>query len=309
MTFELTDSLKSSLLNALENQSEAFVVDAAKACLVSAGDDESGSNSIDEENFYSIPEWTSEDGFDLRTRFAENLRSPIVHDELMEVLHSGRGVFRNFKEVIKQYPEVEKLWHRFKTKEMLGLITDWYNSLREVWGLEKLDQIPELDDTPVYDDFSFEEYDSKYAQEIRQQLGALLDGSNSDLPAEVSSAFQTIWQNQFDADYSKCENLHGSVNAGGIVCRSLSDDFAGCILVKPVCGERKNVILVTNFFVSARFRGLGIGTELLSKLVSNLQSTEEKWLVMPNFIIPETLKPLLLRTGFVQYDFGFLLKI
>ncbi len=306
MTFVLSDSLKTDLLKALENQAKTFVVNAESGIL------EEGSN-VDDEKYYGIPEWTSEDGFNLRKEFAESVRSPLVHDELMEVLHSGRGVFRNFKESLKQYPEIEKLWHKFKNQKMLEVISDWYNSLREVWGLEKMDQIPESDETLVHDDFSFEEFDSdcdknKFIQcmkEIRLNAGAILDGSNSELPADVISAFQNTWQTLL------CTDSNGVSNMGtrGFICHSLSDEFAGCILIKPVNNERKNVILVTNFFVSDRFRGLGIGTELLSMCVSALKSDEEKWLVMPNFIIPETIKPLLVRTGFSQIDFGFLLHI
>ncbi len=296
MTFDLSDSLKTDLLNALENQEQSFVIDAEKGELV-----EAGSIQADEEKYYSIPEWTSENGFRLRKDFAESLRSPLVHDELMEVLHSGRGVFRNFRNVLKSYQEADKLWHRYKNRKLLEFISEWYNSLREVWGLETLDQIPESDDMLVHDDFSFEKYDQRFNGEIRQNINAILDGSNNEMPADVTSAFQNMWQKRFEED---CKN-----EQSGFVCHSLSDDFAGCILVKPVCDDRKNVILVTNFFVSERFRGLGIGTELLSMCVSSMKSDEEKWLVMPNIIIPETIKPLLIRTGFVQIDFGFLLKI
>lgn len=296
MTFDLSDSLKTDLLNALENQEQSFVIDAEKGELV-----EAGSIQADEEKYYRIPEWTSENGFRLRKDFAESLRSPLVHDELMEVLHSGRGVFRNFRNVLKSYPEADKLWHRYKNRKLLEFISEWYNSLREVWGLETLDQIPESDDMLVHDDFSFEKYDQRFNGEIRQNINAILDGSNNEMPADVTSAFQNMWQKRFEED---CKN-----EQSGFVCHSLSDDFAGCILVKPVCDDRKNVILVTNFFVSERFRGLGIGTELLSMCVSSMKSDEEKWLVMPNIIIPETIKPLLIRTGFVQIDFGFLLKI
>ncbi|MCQ2572857.1 MAG: GNAT family N-acetyltransferase [Treponema sp.] len=299
MTFELSDSLKSALLNALENQDTTFVVDAARNELVEA--DSRENQIIDEEKYYSIPEWTSENGFRLRQDFAEGIRSPLVHDELMEVLHSGRGVFRNFRNVLKSYPEADKLWHKYKNQKLLEFITEWYNSLREVWGLEKLDQIPESDENLIHDDFTFEKYSPDFYHEVRQNLFAILDGSNCALPVEVSSAFQKMWQNRFEEDNNDGQS--------GFICHSLSDDFAGCILVKPVCDDRKNVILVTNFFVSERFRGLGIGTELVSMCVSSLKSGEEKWLVMPNIIIPETIKPLLVRTGFVQIDFGFLLKI
>ncbi len=298
MTFELSDSLKTDLLKALENQEQSFVIDAEKGSLIES---DAAESLCDEDKFYSIPEWTSENGFRLRQDFAEGIRSPLVHDELMEVLRSGRGVFRNFRNVVKSYPEADKLWHKYRNQKLLEFITEWYNSLREVWGLEKLDQIPESDDMLVHDDFSFEEYDPKFNEEIRQNLYAILDGSNDNLPAEVNSAFQQMWQNRFKSD---CQS-----EQSGFICHSLSDEFAGCILVKPVCDDRKNVILVTNFFVSARFRGLGIGTELISMCVSSLKSDEVKWLLMPNIIIPEAIRPLLIRTGFVQVDFGFLLKI
>lgn len=304
MTFELSDSLKTALLNALENQEKSFVIDAEKGTLIES-DSQEVQSCVDEDKIYSIPEWTSEDGFRLRQDFAESVHSPLVHDELMEVLHSGRGVFRNFRNVLKTYPEADKLWHRYKNRKLLEFISDWYNSLRDVWGLEKLDQMPESDETLVHDDFTFEKYDPAFNEEIQQNLRSILNGSNNDLPADVCSALQKLWQNRFEED---CENQNSNPTEG-FICRSLSDDFAGCILVKPVCDDRKNVIFITNFFVSERFRGLGIGTELISMCVSALKTNEEKWLIMPNIIIPEIIKPLLIRTGFVQIDFGFLLKI
>lgn len=304
MTFELSDSLKTALLNALENQEKSFVIDAEKGTLIES-DSQEVQSCVDEDKIYSIPEWTSEDGFRLRQGFAESVHSPLVHDELMEVLHSGRGVFRNFRNVLKTYPEADKLWHRYKNRKLLEFISDWYNSLRDVWGLEKLDQMPESDETLVHDDFTFEKYDPAFNKEIQQNLRSILNGSNNDLPADVCSALQKLWQNRFEED---CENQNSNPTEG-FICRSLSDDFAGCILVKPVCDDRKNVIFITNFFVSERFRGLGIGTELISMCVSALKTNEEKWLIMPNIIIPEIIKPLLIRTGFVQIDFGFLLKI
>lgn len=304
MTFELSDSLKTALLNALENQEKSFVIDAEKGTLIES-DSQEVQSCVDEDKIYSIPEWTSEDGFRLRQDFAESVHSPLVHDELMEVLHSGRGVFRNFRNVLKTYPEADKLWHRYKNRKLLEFISDWYNSLRDVWGLEKLDQMPESDESLVHDDFTFEKYDPAFNEEIQQNLRSILNGSNNDLPADVCSALQKLWQNRFEED---CENQNSNPTEG-FICRSLSDDFAGCILVKPVCDDRKNVIFITNFFVSERFRGLGIGTELISMCVSALKTNEEKWLIMPNIIIPEIIKPLLIRTGFVQIDFGFLLKI
>ena len=178
---------------------------------------------------------------------------------------------------------------------MLEFVNEWYNSLREFWGLEKLDRIPESDENLIHDDFTFLEYTPAFDSEIIRNLSAVLNGSNDNLPKTVSAAFNDIWKVQYET---------GSQNQTGYICHSLSDEFAGCILVKPVLEAQKNVI-----FVPERFRGLGIGSELLFMCVSKLKSDEEKWLVLPNIIIPEVIKPLLLRTGFEQIDFGFLLKI
>ena len=64
----------------------------------------------------------------------------------------------NFRNTLKKYPEIDKRWHIFKHRTMSARINEWYNSLREIWGLEKLDQLSESDDALVHDDFSFEEY-------------------------------------------------------------------------------------------------------------------------------------------------------
>lgn len=296
MTFELTESLKTALLNALENQEQTFLVDAEENGLI----EETAEVQSDEERFYKLPEWTSAHGFALREAFVENLKSPLARESLAEVLHSGRGVFRNFRNVIREYPEVDKLWHKFKSQKMLEFINQWYNSLCEFWGLEKLDTIPESDENLIRDDFSFSEYSSVFDKEIEQNLNALLNGSNGSLPQVVENALRDYWKVQYQTEKQ---------NQSGYVCHSLADEFAGCILVKPVSEAQKNVIFVTNFFVSERFRGLGIGSELLFMCVSRLKSDEEKWLILPNIIIPQFIKPLLLRTGFEEIDLGFLLKI
>lgn len=303
MTFELTDSLKTNLLAALENQEKSFLVSAKSGELLEIGAVRSIQDN--EENFYSLPEWTSEHGFKLREDFVEQLHSPVAHDELLAVLHSGRGVFRNFRNVLREYPEIDRLWLKYKNQRLLEIINDWYNGLREIWGLEKLDYLPESDESLVHDDFSFSEFNpelhEKLIEKYIEQNANFLNGSDDSLPEEINSAIQGIWKKQFEIDKTE--------NQSGFICNSLTDEFVGCILVKPVSGVQKNVILLTNFFVTERYRGLGIGTELLSMCVSKLKSAEKKWLILPNIIIPKIIEPLLLRTGFKKIDFGYLLAL
>ena len=95
MVFPLTESLFADILNALENQEERFLIDAESRTLVHA--DGITSDGI---RYYSLPEWDSAAGFALRTEFAGKLRAPLAKEELQRVLHSGRGVFKSFKNVL-----------------------------------------------------------------------------------------------------------------------------------------------------------------------------------------------------------------
>ena len=148
MTFELTVKLTDEILKALENQEEEFLIDAKNGCLIKKNQN---GFTADEENYYKIPEWTSAEGYKIRDEFTQNLHSPAVQDELLDILQSGRGVFKNFKNTLKKYPEVDRKWHIFKNRIMKFYINDWYNELRELWGLEKLDCFPESDENLVHD--------------------------------------------------------------------------------------------------------------------------------------------------------------
>ena len=294
MTFELTEKLTDSIISAMDNQEKIFVVNAAAGQLVEE-------MQADEENFYSLPEWGSAEGFAMREEFVSALHSPIVHDELMAVLHSGRGVFKNFRIILKSYPEIDKRWHIFKNRYMSARINDWYNSLREVWGLEKLDYFTESDDALIHDDFSFEEYESKaYKNEVLSNITAgIYDDEN--LPSEVLKVINEMWRNQFEQAEAATQT--------GYICRSLSDDFAGCITASSLTENQEKIMFITSLFVPEQFRGLGIGTELISMCISKLQSMGKKFIIMPNFIAPEIIQPLLNRTGFEKISSGYLLAL
>ena len=192
----------------------------------------------DDDNFYSLPEWTSADGFKLREDFVNNLYAPLAREELQSTLHSGRGVFKSFRNVLKKYPEVEKKWHVFKNRTMNKYINDWYNSLREIWGLEKLDYIPESDEMLVHDDFSFSEYKSDNQEEIFLNISAALKTEYGEASDEVVAAFCEMWKNSFLSFDSSAQT--------GYICRSLSDDFAGCITAAPVSEKNEKVMVLTS---------------------------------------------------------------
>lgn len=293
MTFNLTDELLDSIISAMENQDTVFVVDAANNQLVE--------HSCDEEKYYSLPDWKPADGFSIREVFVNQLHAPLVHDELQEILHSGRGVFKSFRNALKDYPEVDKRWHIFKHKVMSARVNDWYNSLREIWGLEKLDQLTESDDALVHDDFSFKEYDSENDKN-KILLNISFDScDDEELPFEVRKAIYEKWHNHFEN-----ENTAGQC---GFLCYSLSEDFAGCITASSSLSSQNKIMFITSLFVSEQFRGLGIGTELISMCITKIQNCGFKWVIFPDFIAPEILQPLLIRTGFKKFNSGYYLQL
>lgn len=293
MTFNLTDELLDDIISAMENQEVVFVVDAANNQLVEGkGDDD---------KFYNLPEWKPADGFSIREAFVNQLHSPLAHDELQQVLHSGRGVFKNFRNVLKEYPEIDKRWHIYKHRIMSARINEWFNSLREVWGLEKLDQLSESDDALVHDDFSFKEYDSSVDNKTILLNVSQSAGDDDELPSEVNKTIYAMWRNQFENDTA--------TEKTGFICHSLSDDFAGCITASTVLSNQNKTMFITSLFVSEQFRGLGICTELISMCITKLQSIGKKWVIIPNFIAPEILQPLLTRTGFKKFDSGYFLEL
>lgn len=295
MTFALTDELTSSIISAMENQECDFIVDAEHACLLESN------QKADDINFYGLPEWTAADGFAMREAFVARLNSPLAKDELQQVLHSGRGVFRNFRTVIKNYPEVDKRWHIFKHNTMSARINEWYDSLCEIWGLEKLDHYSESDESLVHDDFSFSEYDS--SADLEQILFNISKHMKDDeeIPAEVQNLLYDLWSGRF-----KAADLAGQT---GFVCRSLSEDFAGCIAASSFSDNQKKVMVITCLFVTKQYRGLGIAEELISMMINDCRKREKQFIFMPEDFVPEIIEPLLLRTGFEKKLGGYLLVI
>lgn len=298
MEFSLTEPLVEEIIAAMDNQEIDYVVAAEDSSLIEADD----FVKADDEFFYKLPEWKPSDGFAMREAFVTVLHNPIVHDELQNVLHSGRGVFKNFKNVLREYPEIDKRWHIFKHKFMLERITEWYNSLRQVWGLEKLDYFSEADEDLIHNDFSFDVYDAgKYEKDVLLNTRAFLTDENLSLPDEIKSALYETWTNQFTKPDATAQI--------GFVCYSHADEFAGCITASVFTENQDKVMKLTSIFVPEEFRGLGIGTELIDMLMEKLKSCGKKWIILPNMIIPEFLEPLLIRTGFDKIRNGFVAEI
>jgi GNAT superfamily N-acetyltransferase len=150
----------------MENQNEDFALDTESLDLVPVEElpddarlDQGGEDSL---RYVPLPEWTPAHGFRLMERFVEGLRNPVYREKLAGALGAGRGVFRRFKDTVKERPEIERRWHHFKDQAMREVVAEWYNDLRETWGLERVAVQPAETEDLVLSDFALRRIESEH---------------------------------------------------------------------------------------------------------------------------------------------------
>ncbi|MBD5427180.1 MAG: GNAT family N-acetyltransferase [Treponema sp.] len=290
MVFDLTDSIAQRIAFAMENQEADFVLDARSGSVVPAEE-----KSADEETVYTLPSWDSHDGYRVLESFVSGLHAQKAKQELKNVLIAGRGVFRNFKAVIKQYPEVERKWHFYKEKQMRFRLMEWYNALRESWGLEVLSEDFDDSDDLIEEDFVFRAYNPVQDKDcVALGADAVFAEYEKSAEGELGQAFAELFAR---SDFGTTEDTYG------FVCRTLTDDFAGCLMVSPFPSCAKKTVIMTRFFVNQNYRGLGIARALLSFCLSQLREHGVRWFIMVR--VPQILEPTLIRFGFEKNDAGF----
>lgn len=312
MNFSLTDSLKDRILFAMEDQNSVYCVDAANGDLkVLSSENSDGEEldgeaeiDIDEENYYSIPSWDSDDGFEMMENFTAGLHNPAAYKELRRCLANRRGVFRNFKSILKSYPEVEQKWYAFKDKTMHARITEWYNVLCESWGLEGLEENPESFDTEylVQDDFEFTKYDSLKDKEcVDREVINIAEEYKEKHEGSLGEAVAGIFKSQ-SAAVSGEEKF-------GYACYSQDHEFLGCSLVSYCPSSAKKSVAFTDFFVIQNYRGLGIGKELLNRCLADFKNLGIQWVILSTKIMPESMENLFCEFSFKKTEFGFILNL
>ena len=81
-------------------------------------DTESGNTII------AIPSEKSLEGYDDMEDFIDTVRDPRLR-ELLERATGGRGAFRNFKDVLLDYPTERERWFQFKRERLQSRILEW----------------------------------------------------------------------------------------------------------------------------------------------------------------------------------------
>jgi ribosomal protein S18 acetylase RimI-like enzyme len=154
--FDLTEEIVSQIIFSMENQNRAFLVRLRDGLVIPAERKGEESGALPGDRYEEPPPWQSSDGYQMMERFVVTVRNPLVREQLRTILSSGRGVFRQFKDTLQEWPEVQRRWFSFKRQEMRSRILAWYNALRDREGLPRIpvELASEETDELVLSDFS-----------------------------------------------------------------------------------------------------------------------------------------------------------
>lgn len=151
MEFELSPEVYDQIIFAMEDQSSSAYIHRRTGAMVQQRPNAQQRPS-DPSEFVPLPAWKPVDGFYLMERFVAAVSNRHVRQQLRAALSTGKGVFRSFKNVLKQSRDLERRWYRFKEREMQRVVLDWYNQEREAAGLERLGPEPEeIEDLTISD--------------------------------------------------------------------------------------------------------------------------------------------------------------
>jgi ribosomal protein S18 acetylase RimI-like enzyme len=303
MQFELTETLIDEILFSMEDQNGIFCMDTQEGIIISEDDEDFDSQSEDG-RIIPLPGWDSSEGFILMERFASGFKNTIIRDRLTAALDRGHGVFRAFKDVLSGYPEAEHLWYAFKEKKMRQIIINWYNGLREEWGLERIGTEPEETGDLVQEDFRFRDAspeDRNTAEVLHRDCTKELHVSREHL-AEGQMAPGHGFRDKTAWLFTE-EGIGNWVFPGDmtIIAETGSGEFAAYITALI----RRDALEITALEVRPEYRGLGVGEALLSRLLERANSRNLSRITLELPAGADAFSRVLLRNSFKPYTTGY----
>lgn len=279
--FKLTSELIDQIIFAMENQKESFLLDTETLIL-------STKSSADESRkdfLLPVPDWTPSDGYHLMDSFAGTLKNPIYRERLREILNSGRGVFRGFKNVLKERDDLENAWFLHKDREMKKRVRNWYSDLCDYWGIESLGEEPEETDDLFLDEFSMEIFstDDDMFEQARVSF-------REELYKESPEGLKTML----------LRHHYHPQRSADLAVRAMSPDGSSCGYISVYLDTEKDKIYAALdcLYVLPEYRGAGIAAGLLDYLLDHCYHNRVETLLL---ILPpegEVLGRTLERRGF-----------
>jgi GNAT superfamily N-acetyltransferase len=257
----LTNNLTDRIMYALENQTETFFLDTKEGDLVSLEKNPEKLPDQDPSRYWPLPVWRPSDGFQLMKHFVDHLNNPVYKPRLLEVLSSGQGVFRKFKNILRENRELDRKWLLFKEGEFRKVVTDWHTRYTDAAGsLSRLSPWPDEEPEPdlILTDLTVEtetgENLTLLAEWDKKGLGESFPGWNP--------ALAEWWISRFRSS-AMMMSVPGEVI---LTARDPSGQPAGFVWMVPYSDDKR--LLVQQIFVLPEFRSLGLGRLLLKRAVN-----------------------------------------
>lgn len=262
----LSDEFLYQLIFCMEDQANRYCLDVQEGVIyeVSFVQQRRAENP---ERFLDLPEWRPADGFRTMEKFVSSLRNPLYRERLHKVLQSGKGVFRQFKDVLHEQPPLERLWFYYKDREIRQRIYAWYERHDEAFRLSSLGEEGIEDDSEdlVRQDFTITDDASPWEDEI-QRLGEKTIGCMNIDPVDTQMAkwIKKRWLKSGDEQH--------------LVALSATGQFAGFIRYKLL---DKKVAMMCCYALKEEYQGLGVFRFLITTLCSILAKENIQELVVP----------------------------
>lgn len=286
---QLSDEFMYQLIFCMEDQANSYVLDLADGTLIQK-EDLTEADRKDDERFLDLPQWRPADGFRVMEKFVASLRNPIYRQQLHDALARGKRVFREFKNVLKQEPAIERLWFYFKEKEIKKVVYAWYEQLTEVLYLKALGEPEENMTELILSDFIVSYDQSRWTKQIHEvgktRLKVEFSSLGYPLSKLLAQEYEDSWD-EFGSDWLM------------VFIESPSGDFAGFIGAQPILVDGTALVYsVKHLYVEPRFRGLGIFKLLADTLCDRAEEAGAERIVMEVSGKASVLASTLVHRGF-----------
>ena len=293
--FELRPELANQILHAMEDQNADYVLNTTDQTLR----DIAKVANPDDPHLIPIPDWEPSDGYALMESFVLGLNNPEWRERLREALSSGRGAFKRFKATAKQNRHIIAAWRRHKQTRMLARVYDWYNDLRESWGLNPLEPEETSEDRQalLLEDFSLE----------RRNLAPFGKAIQTLLEAAHRELYRTLPEELVGALYEEPQWLSGghagSVGAPeGIVALDPEEGLAGVIWES----RRGPLIELQELLVLPAYRGIGLGGLLFDRWFEDALAGDAAFILVRRGLSHPAIRALAEGRGFDSSEIGYL---
>lgn len=80
------------------------------------------------EIYFKVPQTDSREGFLDMEEFVETVYSDKIKSQLYDALSRNKGVFRRFKDVLMEYPDIREQYYQYKYEKNKARVIDWLHS-------------------------------------------------------------------------------------------------------------------------------------------------------------------------------------